>query len=724
MKICLIALMSFLVAAVAAADSPSESDSKWKTAGLRQANSMGGGEASIPKSGKLRVFVLMGQSNMSGAARAKNLEPPYTEKHERIRIWANGRWEYFVPTNRFGPGVSLARQLAEFWPEDTIGIIKVASGGTGIRGFEKEWSFERANRTFDGKKGPLYQDLMNAVAEARRVSETEFSGFVWKQGGADGTKKDLAHEYFDTFKQLVTDLRADLGVPDLPVVVPVNMSEEALLEVILSNISDKDLAEAKESANTPPDNDIELLKVLVPYLEENPPPDLKKLLGKRSHILSVFLAQTRAGREIPNTTTISHERLPVLDDGIHFNAEGQIQLGKVAASAIEAFYQTKAPHSAMAEGNSLEQQILKLAPQADTNGDGQLSKEEDAALTQRILKRFPQADADGDGVLSDPEKQAMIRRAAARAGQAMEKKTKPGTKQAEGNRAPTHTGVKYGDHERQIFDIWLAESDTPTPLAIYIHGGGFRAGSKENLNPNERDQLLEAGISVAAINYRFMSVDTPLPTPHHDARRALQTTRSKAEEWNIDKERIAAFGGSAGAQICMWLAYSDEMANPDSEDPIERESTRLTCVATRGGQTTNSAEYWKNLFTSLLGPNIDTNGFSRPLGDITDPEQARIAMWGAKTLEEAEGIASRHSALSLISADDPPIFMSYFMSPTAKPPTETERIRGWVIHHVNFGLTLKEKTDALEVEAHLKYPGTETPYSSQIEFFVDKLLQK
>lgn len=376
------------------------------------------------------------------------------------------------------------------------------------------------------------------------------------------------------------------------------------------------------------------------------------------------------------------------------------------------------------EGNPLEKQILKLQPQADTNGDGKLSKEEEAALNERILKRFPQADADGDGTLSLKEQRALWQLASTRAKRQGGQAPSPKADKTDGQNPPTHANVKYGDHERQVFDIWLAESETPTPLAIYIHGGGFRAGSKEKFRPNERDKLLEAGISVAAINYRYMSVDTPLPTPHHDARRALQTMRSKAEEWNIDKERIAAFGGSAGAQICMWLAYSDEMANPDSEDPIERESTRLTCVATSGGQTTNSAEYWKNLFTSLLGPDIDTKGFSRPLGDITDPEQARIAMWGAETLEEAEGIASRHSALSLISADDLPIFMSYFMSPTAKPPTEKDRIRGWVIHHVNFGLTLKEKTDALEVEAHLKYPGTETPYSSQIEFFVDKLLQK
>ena len=134
---------------------------------------MGGGEAAIPKSGKFRVFVLMGQSNMHGLARATELTAPYSEKHDRIRIWANGRWEYFVPRqesghakdfrNRFGPGVSMAHQLADFWPDDTIGIIKISAGGTGVRAFEKNWSFERANRTFDGKKGSFYKDLMNAV---------------------------------------------------------------------------------------------------------------------------------------------------------------------------------------------------------------------------------------------------------------------------------------------------------------------------------------------------------------------------------------------------------------------------------------------------------------------------------------------------------------------------------------------------------------------------------
>ena len=74
-------------AVTGAGDSAPSEGLQWQTVGLRQANTKrGGGQASIPKSGKLRVFVLMGQSNMQGAGRARELQPPYTQKHERIRI--------------------------------------------------------------------------------------------------------------------------------------------------------------------------------------------------------------------------------------------------------------------------------------------------------------------------------------------------------------------------------------------------------------------------------------------------------------------------------------------------------------------------------------------------------------------------------------------------------------------------------------------------------------
>ena len=315
---------------------------KWTTIGLQQANSMGGGAAKIPKSGKFRVFVLMGQSNMTGAARATELKPPYTEKHDRIRIWANGRWEYFVPSVRFGPGVSMAHQLAEHWPEDTIGIIKVASGGTRIRGFEKNWSFERAELTFDGKKGSLYQDLMNAVAEAKRISKPEFCGFVWKQGAADGTKKVLAEEYYDTFKQLVSDLRSDLGVSDLPVFMPSYMNDEDLLKAVLLHLSDEELRTIRDPAGRPSVKDADLLEAVPTDLSDTPSPKFTKAVGKRPYIATIIAAQNRAGRELPNVTTIYPGELSRIGGGNnHINAEGQIKLGKITASAVQEFYKAE-----------------------------------------------------------------------------------------------------------------------------------------------------------------------------------------------------------------------------------------------------------------------------------------------------------------------------------------------------------------------------------------------
>ena len=121
--------------------------------------------------------------------------------------------------------------------------------------------------------------------------------------------------------------------------------------------------------------------------------------------------------------------------------------------------------------NPLDKQILEIKLQADRNGDGKLSDAEKAAMKKMIIKRFPRSDSDRDGDLSEKELEVVVRIATVRA----KKQESPGsgkkTNQGKEQRTPTHANVKYGKHERNVFDIWLAESDKPTPLAIYIHGG-------------------------------------------------------------------------------------------------------------------------------------------------------------------------------------------------------------------------------------------------------------
>ena len=271
---------------------------------------------------------------------------------------------------------------------------------------------------------------------------------------------------------------------------------------------------------------------------------------------------------------------------------------------------------------------------------------------------------------------------------------------------PTHADVKYGPHERNVLDFWKAESDSPAPLVVYIHGGGFRGGSKGSLNAGTLNQLLNAKISVAAIHYRLLAQEK-LPAAHHDSRRALQFLRFQSKEWNIDKNRVGAFGGSAGAQICMWLAFHDEMANPNSDDPVERESSRLTCVATNGGQTTMDLQWWKKWIP----------GYDRPHRPISE-------YFGDKTGDALRKVIAEVSALDLISKDDPPIHMTYGMTPDAPVPANAQRAQGWKVHHVMFGVKLKEKMDKLGVEADLRYPGAKTTYQSIPQFFRKKLGQR
>ena len=127
---------------------------------------------------------------------------------------------------------------------------------------------------------------------------------------------------------------------------------------------------------------------------------------------------------------------------------------------------------------------------------------------------------------------------------------------------PTHPDVKYSEqYERSVLDFWKAESETPAPLVVYFHGGGFTQGDKAHL---ARSTMLATyypkGVSFASVNYPFLQHtgnDFAAILRHTAA--AMKFLGSKATEWNIDPKRIAVAGTSAGALISEYLAYGTKL---------------------------------------------------------------------------------------------------------------------------------------------------------------------
>ena len=279
-------------------------------------------------------------------------------------------------------------------------------------------------------------------------------------------------------------------------------------------------------------------------------------------------------------------------------------------------------------------------------------------------------------------------------------------KKAPKNPAPTYADVPYDQYEKTKIDFWQAKGEGPRPLHVYIHGGGWIGGDKNSISNVQT--YLDKGISVAAVNYRLTG-EASLPAPVYDAARAIQFLRHKAAEWNIRKDRIVLTGGSAGACTSMWLLCHDDLADPKSDDPVKRESTRVQGAAVAAGQTSidpKQIEPW-------LGPMVlQHRMINMAVGEPT--------IEGAlKNYKQHEALYKEFSAYNHVSKDDPPLLMTY-----GNDMSLPSKNAGHGIHHPVYGVKMKEKCDSVGQECHLLISGQSTSdkYSSPTEFIFAILL--
>jgi acetyl esterase len=258
-----------------------------------------------------------------------------------------------------------------------------------------------------------------------------------------------------------------------------------------------------------------------------------------------------------------------------------------------------------------------------------------------------------------------------------------GTNSSQATPAPTFANVSYGPHPRNVLDFWRAATRDSAPVVVFIHGGGFQTGDK---SVARRDPLLreflERGVSFAAINYRFLR-DAPIQDILRDAARAIQFIRFRAADWGVDKRRIAAYGGSAGAGTALWLAARDDLADTKQSDPVLRESSRLCAAGLFNPQATYDLLQWER----FLGP------FREEW--LRSPEELAefYHLKSRADLETPEGQRIRRECdmLQWLSKDDPPVFAACSQR---DGPAEN---RGAYLHHPDHVREIQKRCAAVGV---------------------------
>ena len=294
--------------------------------------------------------------------------------------------------------------------------------------------------------------------------------------------------------------------------------------------------------------------------------------------------------------------------------------------------------------------------------------------------------------------------------------------------------VRCGDAERNVIDVALpaapdgdASVDPATPLVIHLHGGGFTGGDKSGLWEADEvapvAELLDQGVAVASMNYTLLEEVDPdgVLTPLMDAARCLQFMRYHGPAtFGIDPDQVALRGGSAGAGTALWLAFHDDLADPEAEDPILRQSTKPVAVVAHETQATYDLVRWSTdvfaEYTELFGGRnlielAQAFGLSQRLLSfygITDPA----------LLDSPEIVAYRSDVdlLALMDAQDPPAWIANTREEDAMPVSV-----GLLFHHADHARALENQAQAVGYDATVTAGPGAQPGVSETDYLLAAL---
>lgn len=263
---------------------------------------------------------------------------------------------------------------------------------------------------------------------------------------------------------------------------------------------------------------------------------------------------------------------------------------------------------------------------------------------------------------------------------------------------PTEQGT-----ESLELDLYIPNGvAAPIPLVVYVHGGGWKTGSKEN--PGTLF-LVQAGFAVASVEYR-LSGAAKWPAQIHDVKGAVRWLRANAATYGLDPERIGAFGGSAGGHLSAFLGTSGGVS------VVELGGVTFDLEGATGGNLGFSSRV--QAVADDFGPTDFLWMDAFPSFKLhEDPTSSESELLGAPVPDVPMAVASADPG-TWLTRDDPPFHVQHGTSDPVVPFGQSDRF----VREARFGVGI-DVTFAPVIDGSHGGPGFDD--AAVAAFFVDRL---
>ncbi|MEM6690789.1 MAG: alpha/beta hydrolase fold domain-containing protein [Planctomycetota bacterium] len=272
------------------------------------------------------------------------------------------------------------------------------------------------------------------------------------------------------------------------------------------------------------------------------------------------------------------------------------------------------------QSTNAEQLVGNLLKTNDADGDGVITQSEAKA---QLKNNFDRVDQDSNGSIDRGELTALAKRL-------ISNRNRSNTPRRQGiggmvlpENVELEVDIAYHDeHERQKLDLMLPKEDSKTarPAIVFIHGGGWRSGDKGGgMWRSLPLQYASKGYVCISVNYRLTPDRVNVFGCIEDCRCAVRWLRANTEKYNVDPNRIGAFGNSAGGHLVALLGLTPDESDFDGDAPYAGYSSGFQAVCC-GAPPTNFMDYGKKT----------NNGFTKLAGSDDGVKRASPVTWVSK----------------------------------------------------------------------------------------------